>query len=577
MKPGEPDPRSPDAPLRVNPTHRADPLVPEPRPGISPGDRAFFQLVRLKLRGSLRRQWRRMRQPKGLLLSLFGAAMFGVWLLSVLFSFGDKGGTGVTLFPEVLAGACVSGLLLVAYLSGLGHPGVYVPPAEVERLLSAPVTRGALLRHRVFVAFGRALPGLAVFGLLFAAKVKSPPAAIVGLVLGSAAVALAQQTGAIVAVFAGKRPWLRASGWVAAGVAIGAVVALVRDLAREGDANGFLERLGDHAVFAALSAPGAPLAEIVFAPHLAAAARPALLVVLLLVGTLVALCTVRVDLREATLRTATKVDERLSRMRRGVLIGSRRSSDGTRPMWRAPWWAGQGPAGAVVWSKSTGLVRRSPWTFAIAALMLAMVVGFTVMLSSGRRDSALASALLITIPGTLYLCGTLRIDLREEIDRMELWKALPVSRRRLFVALVTPQWLAVTVLLVGAILARAAFASREHEEALMFVGLLPLGLFVWIALDNALFLIWPVRAMPGPGGSMQHVARATLFLLLRSGSVMVAAALAALAFWAVRKVVGHDAVAFGAAALVLSCASWFAVELGGRALHRFDPAEDVPE
>lgn len=553
-------------------------MDPERGPGAGGGDRALFQLARLKLRGSVRRQWRRMRTPKGMLLTLFGAALFGIWLLSVTFTFGGGGPRGgAAMLPEALAGACVSGLLLVAYLSGLGHPGVFVPPAEVERLLSAPVTRGALLRHRFYVAFARALPGLAVFGLLFSAKLQSPPAAIVGLLLGSAAVALAQQSGSVAAVYAAKRPWLRALGWITAGVALGAVVALIRDLARESAPGAWMERLREHAVFAALSAPGAPFVDVVFAPQLSAAALPALYVGLGLVGTLVALCTVPVDLREATLRTATKVDERLSRLRRGVLIGSRRSSDGMRPMWRAPWWAGRGPAGAVVWSKSTGLVRRSPWTFVVAALMLALVVAFSVVLASGRRDSALFSALLIAIPGTLYLCGTLRIDLREEIDRMELWKALPVSRRRLFVALVAPQWLAVTVLLVGAILARTAFAASEHDEAMLFVGLLPLGLFVWIALDNALFLVWPVRAMPGPGGSMQHVARATLFLLLRGGAVVVAASLAAVTFWATRKVLANDGVAFAAAAVVLSAAAWFAVELGGRALNAFDPAEDVPE
>lgn len=537
-----------------------------------------MHLARLKLRGSVRRHFRRMRQPKGLLLTLFGVALFGLWLMPVLAPF-DRGGwrAGKALVPEVWAGACLSGLLLVAYFSGLGHPGVFVPPAEVERILCAPVTRGALLRHRLYMAFGRALPGLAVFGLLFAVEFQSPPAALLGLLLVSAAVALAQQSGSVVAVYARERPWLRASGWTAAGLAMGAVVVLVRDVSEGGRSSEWMERLREHAVFAALSAPGAPFVEIAFAPHLSAAAAPALLVWLGLLGLVVALCKAPVDLREATLQTATKVDERLTRLRRGVWAGTRRRRDEGQPMWRAPWWAGRGPAGAVVWSKSTGLLRRSPWTFVVAALMLALVVAFSLVVGSGTRDSALASALLIAIPGALYLCGTLRIDLREEVDRLELWKALPVSRRRLFAALVAPQWLAVTVLLVGAILARTSFAGSEHQSALLFAGLLPLGLFVWIALDNALFLVWPVRPMPGPGGSMQHVARATLFFLLRGGAALLAAALAGLAYFGALKLSGVHGAGFVAAAFVLTVASFVALELGGRALRAYDPAQDAPE
>ncbi len=550
------------------------------------GDGALFVLARMKLRGAVRRQLQRLRQPKRLLFALFGLLLFAVWLVVVLLNFTDAGasavGRGFRAPPPARAVQLgLSALLFMSLVGGFGHPGVYMPAGEAERLLSSPISRGALVRHRLYMALGRTLPGVAIFGLLFARRLEHVGVALVALVLAGIAVVTLQQLGALLAVRARRDVRIRALGYVGLTVLVAGTAYCGSNIALNVERGGRMEAFIAHPWFRALAAPGEPFARVAMAPSWESAALFAVVLVAILAALVAAVTTMPIDFREAALRTSLRIEERRQRMRYGLIGGTKKRAGSKGRLLRAPFWLGRGPAGAVVWLKSCGLLRRSPTALVFAGVMLALAFGLSLVGRSGGPDSAASGAFIIAIAGGLYLCGTLRLDLREEVDRMEAWKALPIAPRRLFTALITTQWAVVSGLVIAALLARVAIADVQRADALLIALFTPFGLAVWIALDNAFFLYWPVRVMPGPGGSLQHVGRSTLLVLLRGGACLVVAGIAAGAFylaqWGTAPMLGSSvARLFGtAAALAILCvAIGMSIFLGGRALAAYDPARE---
>ena len=47
---------------------------------------ALRKLLRLKLRGTLRRTWRRVRSPRGAILTLLGVGLVALWVFAIVAS-----------------------------------------------------------------------------------------------------------------------------------------------------------------------------------------------------------------------------------------------------------------------------------------------------------------------------------------------------------------------------------------------------------------------------------------------------------------------------------------------------------
>ena len=181
-----------------------------------------------------------------------------------------------------------------------------------------------------------------------------------------------------------------------------------------------------------------------------------------------------------------------------------------------------------------------------------------------------------------YLAGGLRFDFRDELDRMETIKAWPVAPWRLFLAMLAPQVLLISVLVAVAVLVRSALAGVLEPIALAAISAVPLLVFAWVALDNAVFLLVPVRMVPGQEGALQNAGRSILLLFLRFSMLALVAAVAGAAavgtFLLLQTLdLGSRAAAggaFGAAWLAMLLLDTLLVGFGSWTLRRFDVARD---
>ncbi|MEM7519329.1 MAG: putative ABC exporter domain-containing protein, partial [Planctomycetota bacterium] len=138
------------------------------------GSPALRWLVRAKLRGTLRKQLRRLKQPSGIILGILGFLIFGFWFLSLALGVGLQG----SMFEEETDARLVRlGCLAMALITVTGafsHRGVVMPREEIERLFAAPVSRADIVRYRMLTNSGRYLLSGVVFALFVSRHLPHP-------------------------------------------------------------------------------------------------------------------------------------------------------------------------------------------------------------------------------------------------------------------------------------------------------------------------------------------------------------------------------------------------------------------
>ena len=288
-----------------------------------------------------------------------------------------------------------------------------------------------------------------------------------------------------------------------------------------------------------------------------------------------------IDYRQLSLETSASVAARIRRVRRGGGAAAGRVSRRAAG-WSVPWLFGRGSAGAVAWRKTAAMLRKAKGTLWVSTLVLAFVTVLSKVIPD-EGDRAIVAPLLVAGFGTIYLCAGLRFDFRDDLDRMEVIKTWPVAPNRLFFAMLLPEVGLVSALLMIAVLLRAALAGSFHPVTIAVVGLLPLGVFAWVALDNAVYLFAPIRFVPGQEGALQNAGRGLLLMLVRMVLLAVIVVIAIAALLAV-KLVAESLLGWSRTAVMVVgvLALWttvLAVDgvlvwVGGKLLRRFDVARD---
>jgi hypothetical protein len=292
-----------------------------------------------------------------------------------------------------------------------------------------------------------------------------------------------------------------------------------------------------------------------------------------------------VDFRETSLATSADVARRLAKMRRGG-SGGVAGSWMAKPRlgWRVPWALGRGPFGAVAWLKFATILRKARGTFLFSAAIVLFVTVVMTMAWRGRTiGHVLGGSAVLAIFGTIYLCGGLRFDFRNDLDQMEQIKAWPVPPWKIFLATVLPQVLLVSSMLAIAILLRCAAIANFHVSVIGVLLFQPLVAVAWTSVDNSVFLFSPVRYTPGQEGALQHIGRSVVMAFVRFGLLALAVGVAvvpgALTALVLDRILGTGeavAVTFGCAVawIGLLAIDVALVYGGGRMLSRFDVVRD---
>lgn len=560
------------------------------------GHPALRLLARLKLKGMWRRQVRRFKRPSGAIFALLGLLVIGAWVASVIFgqSMSPRSeGADPALFALVQLVA--TSLTVFTIAGAMSHRGLYLPRQEIEILFAAPVSRSNLVRYRLQAALGRSLFGALFFGLVVMMRMPRPAFAFPGAMLAMMTLPVVGQAASVLAGDAENRLFKRLARLPFRLVSVVGALFLVAVviLAMNGErAREKLSMLGlEDGVEGLLSNPWVRAVIFPMRPWARMVTAVELGDFLIWFGVCAgiwaclfeATARIPVDFRELSLQTSADIARRIHRARKGG-VGASGSSISKRAAQRsAPWVFGTGPFGAVAWRKTVSILRKARGTFITGGLIIALLTVVSTIIEF--EDDAMAAAggtLIIAAAGTLYLCAGLRFDFREDLDRMDVVKSWPMRPWKVFLAVVLPEVVLVSLLLAGAIGARSLFTGQFHPAVWLIGGVLPLAVLGWVAIDNAVFLYAPVRYVPGQEGLLHHAGRSMVLMGLR-GLVTVGVGAGVLVGvllvdWA-QEPLSIDPrqalalkVAFGMTLLVGE--NVLLIWLGGRMFDRFDVARD---
>ncbi|MEN6495241.1 MAG: putative ABC exporter domain-containing protein [Thermoguttaceae bacterium] len=533
---------------------------------------ALRKLLGLRFHASLRRLVRGLKTVRGAAFSVLGVATFVLWLgpqiaFMVVHPATQPPDTLRESLPLALLGYC-----LLSVLSSTDRRGIHFTPAEIDFLFSAPFTRRQLLVYKL----ASSLPGLLFatlvipvfllrYKIVWIAAFAGSFLAMFGIQLFATAVVLFSQTVA-------ERAYTRFRRLVlfALIIAIGVGIGSQASGGFEGGALALVRKVNQSPVGATVLAPFAVFgraitAERVF-PDLVQWGSLAALVDLGLLGLVLWL---DVNYLEAAIATSQKLYQRMQQARQGR-IGPASVTAATWHLPRLPWLGGAGPIAHRQLTTALHSFRGLIWVLVLPFLILAPIL---VTMPSHREITPILFPLVFM---AVFLSRLLPYDFRGDLDHLDWLKSLPLRPAAVAAGqLVVPVLLMTTAhLLLFTVLGILVQGSREILVA-MALFTLPFNAIVF-ALDNLVFLLFPVRLVAATPGDFQHIGRAMVEAILKMLMLGVGCGLAAglggLVYWlswswSAFLLTSWLALVVVAVAIV-PCIAW--------AYRRFDVSTDTP-
>ncbi len=545
-------------------------------------DPALWLLLRLRFGGWLRRVRQSLGTVKGAFLVILGALLLVLWLLPTFL-------TSQPATPEHLARVRQYGpLALVAYLvmvliSSAGERAVSFSPAEVDFLFPGPFSRRQLLAYKMLSGFAALVLTALLFTVAFRMHAAHMSAAFVGLVLALLFGQLLAMSAILIASIIGTRAynrWRKVALVVLAGVAVAVLFQGWQKVIERGP--GGVIHVKDNPAWQVALFPFRVFIETFTAERLWPDLVAWALLAVALDGLLLAVVfLLDANYLESAAAAGERIYARMQRLRGGNLLGALPSARKARfTMPAPPWWGGVGP---VAWRQLLAAIRQ-PFGLLYVFAMLAIFTTFPVLAAMNESEEAFAGPILaaIMLGMTTFLSPLIAFDFRSEVDRLDLWKSLPIA----------PTWLAVGQLVVpaglvtlmeGVIIAAVLVLSRRPAPLLLLIPAFALPFnFLLFGMENLLFLWFPFRLARATTGDLQGMGRQMVFMILKLVSLAVIAAAAGVAILLTYYVPAwlgwwdSWAVAFAVGWLVLIGFAVLLIPFLADALLRFDVSRDTP-
>ena len=539
---------------------------------------ALLTLIALHAHARLRRALRGVRTVRGVMFLALGGSIVAIWMASGFFgahhAWRTDPDTVRAFYPIWLLTICVLNLMTSA-----GERAIAFTPAEVDLLFPGPFTRRQLLGYKLLKSAAGAVVTATLFSMLFRHHVQSWAAGGVGIFLSLLFLQLFSMAVVLIGETLGAHAHTRGRKMLAAAIVAIVAIALLPTL-RAGR--------GTSAAHLALAfastrsgrimlAPFAAFGQIVTAKDLVPDAMPSLLLAMLVLAILVTIVMwLDAQYLEAAASAGQRVHERMQRMRRGGAI-SLRAQPGARAMRLSiPPLPRVGGVGPIAWRQLTTAVRQSR---AVVMLLLVMCVALGPALSiAGAAEHRDPVALIISIVFSMNVlfANALRFDFRGDLDQLDVLKSLPVKPAAIVVAQLIAPTLVLTIcqiaLFIGAVSFGLVAANFLLAAALIAV---PLNALVF-AIENLLFLLFPVQMWAVSPGDLQGAGRRMTIFFAKTILLLVACGVAAGAGGMASIVAGKSPAAF-----VITTAGVLALETAAllplmvTAFRRFDPSSDT--
>jgi hypothetical protein len=470
-----------------------------------------------------------------------------------------------------------SSLMVLVVLGAFSPVGLYFRPADVDWLLTAPLTRTALVIYNVALR-----ARMAFFSGLFLSLLRSWRGtgwwqAFTGYTLVFLLLQISGQWLAVV------RAWLALHVSVAGRRLIAvaftalpaAAVAIELRARRDLSFPGFFH---ESISLAVIGAPARPFLATVAAATPIAWAAAATFSIAILVALVAHICQLDVPYREAAIRQSERRAQRFARMRSGGgAFGAATSTARRVPMFPHLW-----GAGPVAWRQIQELVRNPRGVLLLLAIM-ALVSAAAVLIpwlrgsdpflvvQMGRTGMVLVTFL------PLLMGDNLACDFRRDLDRMGQLKSWPIRPLPLAAGQIAPAAAFVTtVQVIGVIALEVATWAVPLDFLLLGLVLIPAGSWVALCVDNLLFLWMPYRTVPEDPGDVAFVGRTMASALFK---LTIIAIILAATFAITRAAL--DATGSRAAAIAVPLLCLLSACVGGtiavaNAFRRYDVARHAP-
>jgi len=481
---------------------------------------ALFKLMVLSAKGVFRRTFRGAKTLRGAFLLLFTTGvlvmMLGPSLVAATMMRRQAiplhfAGQAEPYLPLIILGFC---LLLI--LGPAGELAFSFRPAEVDFLFPAPFHRRELLIYKLAKLFLGSVFMALVFSVSFLIYLQSWLSAFLGILLTLAFAQLVALAAALAGQIAAEYAYTLTRKLI--GIAVGVLAALglaqmlwqapvqsVAELAHHFRATWTgMVLLAPFEVFSHAILAGNWFPDLVGWAAGAAAIDLALLALILRLDA---------DYLEAAAAISQKVYERIQRARQGGGFALPSSKNAARlHLPRFPWMGGAGP---LAWRQMLLAMRTSRYIILFSLVIGAMLLVPAFTLGRAGPNPDLAPLIGVAILAYLTFIFTMQLPwaFRGDIDHIDFLKTLPVAP----LALATGE-LAGGVLLLAVIqlVLLAGLLATGANPAIVLVAaafVVPFDVLM-LAMNNLLFLIYPVRIAQTSSVDFQLMGRATLFMLL---------------------------------------------------------------
>jgi hypothetical protein len=467
-------------------------------------NKALWLLLGFQLRGWLRSLWRGSLSFKRSMLGLIGLVVVLAAVLLPVFLRGRSAAGPEqirTYGPTALLLYCVLNLVVSA-----GERAVYFPPAEVNLLFPAPLSRREVLLYKILSALLVALPTSLIIAVLVNIYAPWHLAAYISVVLAVMFLQLFSMVVDLAAMTIGASFYSRARILVAVLMGLVLLGTLLTAASAAGISNmtDLVRLLVQSPGWQVLTWPLRSFFDAFLARDWGELAQGGLIALGVDLGMVALVLLLDVKYLETAAAASKRIYERQQQLRRGELLIASLYSGKTRWSLPAlPWWGGLGP---ILWRQlltvQRGLVKLI-LVFVIFAVVL--LVPLLVRLGDPRPgDLPVLQIPTLLIGLTMFLTPLVPFDFRGDIDRLALLKTLPVSPWRLAVGQLLTPVLVISVM-HGAVLAAAVPFMEDHSLLLpIAAAVLPVNFFLF-AVENLLFLLYPTRVTADLQGMGRNV------------------------------------------------------------------------
>jgi hypothetical protein len=473
--------------------------------------RAVALLWWSSLRNRVRKQLERLRQPKYLAGLVVGGAYLYVVLLRRLSFRGSAEALppDARMFAELPLAGMLMASLAAAWALGQDRPALSFSETEVQQLFSAPVSRRALLHYKL----ARGLFGAVVasfFTTLFIGRAVSPHPVLffLGAFVALATVNLHIIAASFVRTRLARLGWVGAAiRWTVLGVLLAALSVAVylalqnhplpQEVQGKGWVREWLLAMLEEPPIRLVLWPGRALVALPMAHGLGDFLAALPLSLGLLAAHYVWVSVLVVPFEEAVVvRTEERARRRGQRMARVGYIVLRKPFFRLKSLGR--------PEVALLWKNLIAARRMGgpDILFILALLGLAVPIGVAFFspeaLTVVRQGMA---GVYLTLAATLALFGpvSFRADLRLDLPKLDLLRAMPLTGRQVVAAEVLAPGLLLALMQVTLILLAMVMAVGAPGQW---------GWELWVAGGLALL---PVSASLSIGGVFVHNAAVVLF------------------------------------------------------------------